>query len=102
AKKDWREAREILRRMRDYAPLSQKDAVLKELDKIDAAMGETLRESPGGRAPPGGDGVSPKQPPGEKPGDKSGEKPGDRSDAAERNRRAEEIYRNARKAADTG
>jgi hypothetical protein len=89
ARKDWREAKLLVGKVRDYAPASLLDDVQAFVDKIVKGMGETLLESPGGGAHPEG---------GAKPKDAAAGK----ADAAERNRKAEEIFRNARRAMDGG
>jgi hypothetical protein len=91
ARKDWREAKALIGKVRDYAPSALVEEVQAFVDKIVKGMGETLLESSG--AGHAGDGA-----PGGKPDDGSSAKISE----ADRNRKAEEIFRGARKAMDGG
>ncbi len=93
AKKDWREALSLISKLMDYVPPNLKDEVLAERRRVEEGMGEILRESPGGGRPPGG-GAGPKP---KDPG--AGAGPEGEQD---RNRKAEETFRGARKLMDGG
>jgi hypothetical protein len=88
AKRDWLEAKRLLREVLDYAPPSLLDEVKALRDTIVRGMDETLLESAGGAKP--GAGPGPKDPTAPK------------ETEADRNRKAEELFRAARKAMDGG
>jgi hypothetical protein len=92
AKKDWREALTLIARTLDYVPPNLRDEVLAERRRVEEGMGETLRESPAGRPAPGDGGA------GRKPKDPAAGP----SDEPDRNRKAEETFRGARRLMDGG
>lgn len=94
AKKDWREALSLIGRMTEYVPPSLKDEVLAERRRVEEGMGEILKDGAPGRPAPGdgggGGGAKPKDP------------AAGPTDAQEKNRKAEETFRNARRLRDGG
>jgi serine/threonine-protein kinase len=89
ARKDWREALTIMKPMFDYAPSNLRDELRVEQRRIEAALSEAYKES-GGGAPTKPDDGKPKDAPPAK------------NDGAEKNRKAEELFRTARKAMEEG
>jgi hypothetical protein len=87
-RKDLRAALDLLRAIFDYVPDNLREEVRAEQRRIDGALGETLKESAGSSPP--GDGAKPP------------EGPKKRDDAADRNRKAEELFRTGRKAIEEG
>lgn len=91
AKKEWREATEVLAKMLDYAPLSVRDQLLARRRTIEDALHETQRDSSGAAPAPTPDPTAKKSPEGTP-----------KTDDADRNRKAEEVFRSGQKLMDTG
>jgi hypothetical protein len=90
AKKDWREAMSVLSRVSDYAPLSMKDQLLARRRTIEDALNETRKGSAGGPPAP------------TDPATKKGPEGGTKTDEADRNRKAEEVFRSGQRLMDGG